>query len=279
MKSLQPPYLLTASTDRRGLSVGVVADASTAVVEMTVHGSWSQQLGRQVAASIRLCLAGPSASVIIDLHDLQDPYGVSLPFWLSVWREGGLGPAPVQLALCVPATTVLDSRLRQPAVQPLVFPTMSEARMAIADRLSRAHRLQARLAPRPASVRAARDLVAQACQAWRLPQLQDAWLVVSELVANAVEHARTEFVITASTRGDTRLHLAVRDGTTNLPRLRETSSSSRPGLLQERGRGLWLVHASAAAWGAMPARGGKVVWATVSPDQGAEVGHPYGHSP
>ena len=64
--------------------MGILADVSTAVVEMTVHGSWSQQLGRQVAASIRLCLAGPSASVIIDLQDLEDPYGISLPFWLSV---------------------------------------------------------------------------------------------------------------------------------------------------------------------------------------------------
>jgi hypothetical protein len=35
--------------------------------------------------------------------------------------------------------------------------------------------------------------------------------------------------------------------------------------LSERGRGLRLVHFGAAAWGAMPTRGGKVVWATVCP--------------
>jgi hypothetical protein len=261
--ALQSPYLLTASTDRRGVSVGVVADASTAVVEMTVHGEWSPHLGRQVAASLRLCLAGPSSSIIIDLQNLKDAYGVSLPFWLAVWREGRLGPAPVQLALCVPTTTMLDSRLRQLGSRPLVFATTSEARVAIAGRLPRANRLQARLAPEPTSVRAAHDLVAQACDAWSLPQVRDAWLVMSELVANAVEHARTEFVITVSTRGDSGLHLAVRDGATGLPYLRET-----------KGRGLWRVHAAAAAWGAMPTRGGKVVWATVAPRRGAGGRHP-----
>jgi anti-sigma regulatory factor (Ser/Thr protein kinase) len=249
------------------LAVGVLADASTAVVEMTVHGAWSQHLGGQVAAIMRLCLAGPAASIIVDLHDLGDPHGVSLRFWSAMSREARLGTAPAQLALCVPAMTMLDSRLRQPdGNEPRVYATMSEARSAIAGRLPRAYQLQARLAPRPASVRTARDLVARACHAWGLPQVQEAWLVVSELVTNAVEHAGTEVVITVSTRGDAGLHLAVRDGAPGFPHLREPSSAGRPAALPERGRGLRLVHAAAAVWGVVPTRGGKVVWATVLPN-------------
>ena len=170
----------------------------------------------------------------------------------------------MQLALCLPKTTTLDIRLRHlDKLRPLVFATMSEARRAIAGRSSRAHRVQAHLAPHPAAVRASRRLVAQACHAWDLPQVHDASLVVSELAANAVEHARTPFVVTVS-RDGARLHLAVRDGATRYPHLGEPASICGQAPLNERGRGLQLVHAAAAAWGAMPARGGKVVWATVS---------------
>src|ERR671917_318943 len=59
----QPPFLVTTGTDRRALSVGVVADASGAVIEMTVHGRWSQQLAGKAAATLQLCLAGPTASI------------------------------------------------------------------------------------------------------------------------------------------------------------------------------------------------------------------------
>jgi anti-sigma regulatory factor (Ser/Thr protein kinase) len=263
MQTLQPPYLVTASADGRGVSVGVTADASTSVVEMTVHGQWSQHLGSQVAAGLRLCRVGPSRSIIVDLHDLGDPYGLSLPFWSRASRDASVGPAPVRLAFCLPAMTTLDGRLRQPDGQrSAVFATMIEARRAIAGQLSNARRLQARLAPQAASVQAARDLVAQACSAWHLPQVHEARLVVSELAANAVEHARTDFVVTASTDG-TRLHLAVRDGAPQYPRLSDSPPISPQRPIHDRGRGLRLVHAAADAWGAMPARGGKVVWATL----------------
>jgi hypothetical protein len=263
VRPLQPPYLVTASTDRRGVSVGVTADASTAVVEMAVHGPWSQHLGSQVTAGLRLCLAGPSASIIIDLHDVADPHGVSQPFWVAAWHAARLAPTSVRLVLCLPTTMALDTRLRHmQGPRPMLFATMPEARIAIAGRLPRAHRLQVRLAPAPASVRAARDLVAQACRAWHLPQVHDAGLIMSELAANAVEHARTNFVATVSCNG-TRLHLAVRDGATRYPYLSQPEPIDRQAPLTERGRGLQLVHATAAAWGAMPTRGGKVVWATV----------------
>ena len=265
LQPLQSPYLVTARTDHRGVSVGITADASTAVVEMTVHGQWSQRLGNQVAAGLRLCRAGPSASIIIDLHDLSDPHGMSLSFWSAAWRDARLGPTPVQLALCLPTATTLDARLRHPDGQRLpMFATMTEARIAIAGRLSRARRLQAHLPPRPASVRAARDLVAQACHAWRLSQAHEARLVMSELAANAVEHACTDFVVTVST-DSARLHLAVRDGAPRFPRLSEPAPFGQRAPSHERGRGLRLVHAAAAAWGVMPTRGGKVVWATVPP--------------
>jgi two-component sensor histidine kinase len=148
-----------------------------------------------------------------------------------------------------------------------VFATLSQARIAIAGKVSRTDRLQARLEPCPAAGRAARDLVAQACRRWHLPDLHhDAALIMSELVTNAVDHATTDFVVTVFRRGG-RLHLAVRDGDPRYPSLGSADDTARSPVAV-RGRGLRLVHSIATAWGAVPAHGGKVVWATVAPDQG-----------
>jgi len=266
VQPLRPPYLLTAATDRRGVAVTISGDASTAVVELTAHGPWSRHLGEQIIAHLRLCIAGPSTAIIIDLQHLDDPYAVSVPFWLAAWRHARLEPSPAHLTFCLPTTTALSGRLRNlQGPQPRVCATVPEARIAIAERMSRADRLQARLAPRPDSVRAARDLITQACHAWHLQQLlPDSSLIMSELATNAVEHAGTDYIATV-TRSSTALHVAVRDGTTRFPHPSEPGRTDPPIPLLERGRGLRLVHAVAAAWGAMPTRGGKVVWATVKP--------------
>lgn len=260
MRPIQSPYLVTNGTDHHGVAVSVTADASTAVVEMRVRGRWSPELGHQIATSLRSCLAGPPTSIIVDLHGLDDIHGVSRRFWLAAGQAGERRTTPARLSLCLPSDTMLAFRLRRlDGHQRFVFDTMTEARTAVAGRYSRLQRLQLRLAPAPGSVSAARELVAQACHAWQLPELcgDDAALIISELADNAVEHARTDFVTTVSLDGAA-LHLAVRDGAAAYPRLGDAVRMS------ERGRGLRVIHAVAVAWGAMPARRGKVVWATVA---------------
>jgi anti-sigma regulatory factor (Ser/Thr protein kinase) len=147
--------------------------------------------------------------------------------------------------------------------RPRLFATAPDARIAVAASTSHADRLQARLSPRPDSVRNARDLAKQACHSWRLPHLlDDASLVTSELAGNAIEHAGTDFVVTMS-RNAAGLHVAVHDGAPEFPRP-DRPSPVRPVFPHARGRGLLLVHTVAAAWGVMPTRGGKVVWATLT---------------
>jgi anti-sigma regulatory factor (Ser/Thr protein kinase) len=268
---LEPPYLVTARNDRRALTVTVTTDASTNVVELTVHGRWSPELGNQVTATLRLCLAGPASAVIIDLHDVGDMHGVSVPFWIAAARTARLGPTPIQLALCLPMPTMLAFRLRQSDSCPLsLFATISEARRAIAERLSHGLQVQAQLPPQPVSVPTARNLVIEACRAWRLPHFHsDASLVVSELTANAVQHAGTDLVVTVRRSGRL-LHMAVRDSDTRYPQLNGPSGSGKPVALDERGWGLQMVHAVTVAWGVMPTRGGKVVWATLSQNLSAD---------
>ncbi|MFI7602437.1 ATP-binding protein [Actinoplanes sp. NPDC049681] len=264
VQPLESPYLLTSAADRLGTGVAVTGDVGMVVVEVAVYGRWSPQLSEQVSAALHMCLAGPSAAIIVDLHDLGDPHGGSLPFWLALWRQARLGAAPVYVTFCLPTATALSRRLRYlQGPQPRAYTTLPEARAATAGRMSRADRLQIRLEPRPASVKVARTLVTRACRAWdRQKLLHDTWLIASELAANAVEHARTDFVVTVS-RSNARLHVAIHDCVARFPHASELMLIAPQASLGERGRGLRLVHATAASWGTVPTHDGKVVWAAV----------------
>ncbi|MEV6010157.1 ATP-binding protein [Streptomyces sp. NPDC051976] len=98
-------------------------------------------------------------------------------------------------------------------------------------------------------------------------------LLVSELVANAIEHARTPagrlIEVTCAVR-DGRLRIEVHDASTDRP-LRRDATPSDTG-----GRGLLLVEALSAAWGCCPRAGGvgKYVWVLIDP-QGAVGSQPH----
>lgn len=84
--------------------------------------------------------------------------------------------------------------------------------------------------------------------------LDDARVVVTELAANAVVHARSAFSV--SIHGDgARLRIGVRDGSRAMPEPREPEPRG------PSGRGLLLVSALASRWGVQPLTDGKVVWA------------------
>jgi len=136
--------------------------------------------------------------------------------------------------------------------------------LAAAPPSSAAHgtgmRLRAELEPAVGAARQARELVTEACARWELPDLVGpACTVVTELVNNAVVHARTSLQVLVQRRGDG-LAVEVSDGSPLLPQPRGTTASTTPG-----GRGLLMVQAIAAQWGCTPATDGKTVWALVSP--------------
>jgi anti-sigma regulatory factor (Ser/Thr protein kinase) len=93
---------------------------------------------------------------------------------------------------------------------------------------------------------------------WQLPLLSDAAvLLVSELVTNAVLHARHEdgtLLLRLELSGDL-LRIEVHDTDPRCPELGD------PGELDESGFGLVLVATLAAKWGTTGTSDGKVVWA------------------
>ncbi|WP_051799924.1 ATP-binding protein [Catenuloplanes japonicus] len=123
------------------------------------------------------------------------------------------------------------------------------------------HTVRASLPPVADSSRAARSLVNDACLRWNLPALaDDACVIASELVTNAVRHAGTPLHVTLAISGG-RFLLAVRDGSPR-PAIPHHPDPHVPG-----GRGLLLVGEMSHAWGsvALP-DGGKVVWAALRAD-------------
>ena len=92
----------------------------------------------------------------------------------------------------------------------------------------------------------ARAHVRHACWEWNLPHLADtAELVVSELVSNAVSHARTEGTLEVRVRGDF-VHIRVEDGSDSAP----SGPCGRPGSPRT-----WTAHCQAAELrGRLPGR-------------------------
>jgi anti-sigma regulatory factor (Ser/Thr protein kinase) len=81
-------------------------------------------------------------------------------------------------------------------------------------------------------------------------------MIVTELVANGIEHAGTPMRLSVAHRSR-HLHLALRDESP-LPVRSGDGADDR-----ESGRGLLIVEGLAAAWGCVYTPGGKVVWATL----------------
>ncbi len=154
------------------------------------------------------------------------------------------------------------------------------------------------LPPEPRSASTARAFVGERLADWELTALvDDAQLAVTELVTNAVLHARTPLLVCVSSENG-QVELAVFDGNATLPQPRPPRhdlAADLDALLKteaavggpldhsdERdprlhvgeagsvagGRGLLLVAALAAEWGVSPLSDGKAVWIRTPAPQG-----------
>ncbi|WP_367318086.1 ATP-binding protein [Streptomyces sp. HUAS ZL42] len=110
---------------------------------------------------------------------------------------------------------------------------------------------------RPQSVPCARRLVTSALGAWDMDVLaDDAELIVSELLTNAIDHTHCCFARVMVQRPlEHRVRVSVADASAALPTL------SPAGGWAERGRGLMLVDALSTQWGYDRHPGYKTTWA------------------
>jgi anti-sigma regulatory factor (Ser/Thr protein kinase) len=125
-----------------------------------------------------------------------------------------------------------------------------------------------------AAVGEARQVVAAALARWGLSELApDAELLVSELVTNAVLHARTDVALTVAVADGT-LEVGITDRSPEVPLPRRgddpTATPAGPRSAvdwwAEGGRGLRLVDLISDEWGVATLAGGKQVWFRLAVD-------------
>jgi anti-sigma regulatory factor (Ser/Thr protein kinase) len=118
--------------------------------------------------------------------------------------------------------------------------------------------VQVVLPPSSGSARAARLAVTDLLQELgRADLIDDATLIATELVANAVMHARTEMSLTVVSAGEG-VRVTVTDKSDIQPRWTPASTTATAG------RGLLLVERLSSRWACEPvAAGGKSVWAEI----------------
>jgi len=113
----------------------------------------------------------------------------------------------------------------------------------------------------PADVTAPRTarafLAAACCGRHEAEVVQEAQLLVSELVTNAVRYGAPPIELQVRCAGDDRLQVRVRDSEPRAPRAAEAGPDA------ESGRGLLLVDLVSDAWGHEDDDDGKAVWFTL----------------
>ncbi len=106
----------------------------------------------------------------------------------------------------------------------------------------------------PASVAASRHFVREALSDWPSDLIDAAELLTSEVVTNAVVHARSPVEVALLVSGGS-LVVEVTDESDELPLLEPSKAG-----LNDHGRGLWLVSDMSNQWGVIENDSGKTVW-------------------
>jgi anti-sigma regulatory factor (Ser/Thr protein kinase) len=106
----------------------------------------------------------------------------------------------------------------------------------------------------PGAPKLARAFIAEQLKAWECDHVLDTVLLLtSELVTNAVLHARTPMTVHATVEGG-RIRIGVSDRSPKLPYMRPYEIDDLTG------RGLAMVAGYAADWGVEEQADGKCVW-------------------
>ncbi|MET0494402.1 MAG: STAS domain-containing protein [Actinoplanes sp.] len=236
-------------------------DVGEAMSVMTVRGALDAASSSELYRVVERRLEQKTTALIMDLSAVTIVDAGTTTVFREIVRRAGRWPGTPVL-LCAPDAggVGLDALVgSRPAT---VFGTVAEARAALA-----AHRpeppISEQLLPTWGEAHRARDLTTEACLRWGLPHLVGrSALAVSELVINAVEHARTVMTLQVEL-GWQYLYIAVFDGVRAEPAVRRD-----PDRHKSPGNGLVVVQSISQQWGFVILDDGKVVWAAFrrSPD-------------
>ncbi len=234
---------------------------------LDVHGPLPAVAGAAHEAVLAEWVESPAA-VICDLSDVRGPVdSPAVPHLASLGALVRQWPG-IPIGLICPDRDVRDGLTRADEGRHLAIAETGSTVWGELSAGAATATVRATLAPEPRSARAARDFVARTCSDWGCShQVLAATLIASELVTNAVLHARTPLTMSVSRCGH-QLRVGVRDHDSRPPTPRVVGPDVATGL------GMQVVEALCQDWGVLFAAGGKLVWAILpaQPDQARSAG-------
>jgi anti-sigma regulatory factor (Ser/Thr protein kinase)/ABC-type transporter Mla MlaB component len=229
-----------------------------AVVDLV--GTLDRSTVARAVVALRDCLAEAPTVLLADMSHLSVASGAALGPLIALvedtrtWPQTAIGWCAASAAVRTLLSVYGTDRL------PQLYPHVRAA-MAVAVTVPVAPREALTLPAEAGAPATARGFVDRTCTQWKIPRVARlATLVASELVTNAVVHARTPSVLGLRLAGGS-LHVSVRDGDPRpMHRPDPGASGAHDG---DHGRGLLILDAMADEWGCLPTADGKVVWATI----------------
>jgi hypothetical protein len=203
------------------------------------------------------CLAEQPEALLIDLSAMTVDQPLALSIFKVVLQQAARWPGTPVL-FCTPSPEARELLSTAANHRLPLYASVGAALARLHDERRTVPSISEELLPVAGSTRHARDVATEACLRWDLPGLvAPASLIVTELVANVVDHAHTMMTLRLSLRRRY-LNIAVRDGSPQPP-----SRALGMPLDAASGRGLLLVNDLAYSWGYLPSINGKVVWAAL----------------
>lgn len=244
------------------MSTTLVCDVQrrSPIAMVSMYGTLDPNSAARCFVTLRDCIADAPTAMLLDVAHVSMTSDRAFQQLVALFSDARAWPG-TKIGLCAASMATMAlfdayERDERPA-----FYSDVNAGMAAAVGLPVAPRQTIALAPAANSPAIARDLVIQTCEEWGIPRLAKlATLVASELVTNAVVHARTPSLM-ALQLSPTALHISVRDGD---PRPMYRPAPGVTGAHNgDHGRGLLILEAMADGWGCLPTATGKVVWAAI----------------
>lgn len=237
----------------------VARDFASGITQVRLSGALTDTELVRLAPVLRRCLVEDPLGLIVELDDVTvaSPIGLRV---FAILHGGGGGHRPAMHLCARPDSPAGQLARRSISDLVSVQDSVVDAVKLVEAGPRSPYRRHEYLAPSSHSPGRARRLIDAACRSWQLTALVDEAMVIgSELVSNAVEHAGTELDVT-TTRQAGAIRISVRDRVPALPR---PAGRSAHGNANGRGRGLAIIEALASDWGYGCLSDGKAVWAAL----------------
>jgi anti-anti-sigma factor len=240
------------------VSTGTAGDACLLTVEGVLDTTTYLKLRD---ALIKAALDEPQA-VLVDVNGLDVTTSSAWSVFTSArWHVSTWPDVPIVVVCSHPGRRATIAHTGVTRYVPLQA-SVDAALNALTDHFRRARRrARADLPASLASLRKAREFVAERLAAWSQAELISvATVIVNVFVENVLQHTTSSPVVVLESDGAW-VSISVQDGSSVPAARHEDADHGTP-----RVSGLAIVASVCRAWGSMPTPSGKTVWAVIGPE-------------